>query len=83
MTASEPATIPLEARVASVIEAIRPAIRSDGGDLELVAVAADGQVQIRLLGACVGCPSADATLHHFIERALVEVPGVSGVIAVP
>jgi len=60
----------LRARVERTLALIRPAIRADGGDVELVSAACDGLVRIRLLGACVGCPSASMTLHHGIERAL-------------
>lgn len=74
---------PDPAEVASVIASIRPAVREDGGDIALVAVSRDGVVSIRFLGACVGCPSASVTLHQFIEKALVAVPGVTGVTAVP
>ncbi|MGB0143902.1 MAG: NifU family protein, partial [Akkermansiaceae bacterium] len=38
------------ARVAEVIELIRPAVREDDGDIELVGITADGEVRIRFLG---------------------------------
>jgi len=67
-------------RVAEVLERIRPAVQSDGGDLELVDVTDEGIVRIRLMGACVGCPSSSMTLHMGIERNLREkVPEVAGV----
>lgn len=73
----------LEQRVSEVIDRIRPAIQSDGGDLELVGVEDDGTVQVRFHGACVGCPSASMTLHMGIERALKErVPEVTQVVPV-
>ena len=56
--------------VERLLDRIRPAVQEDGGDLELVSASADGLVQIRLHGACVGCPSANQTLHHGIERTL-------------
>lgn len=78
------AATPLHERVARVLELIRPAIQSDGGDVELVEVTADGTVRIRLHGACVGCPSSDVTLQMGIERNLrAYVPEVRGVEAVP
>lgn len=49
---------------------IRPAVQEDGGDIELVSAEPSGLVRIRLLGACVGCPSSSQTLHHGIERTL-------------
>jgi Fe-S cluster biogenesis protein NfuA len=57
-------------KVDRLLARIRPAVQEDGGDLELVSARADGLVQIRLHGACIGCPSAHQTLHHGIERTL-------------
>jgi Fe-S cluster biogenesis protein NfuA len=66
--------------VEAVIERIRPAVQSDGGDLELVAVTDEGVVQVRLHGACIGCPSSSMTLHMGIERNVREkIPEVTGV----
>ena len=40
----------------------------------------NGIVYVKLLGACIGCTSADATLRDGIEAILLEeVPGVIGV----
>ena len=67
-------------RVEQVIERIRPAVQSDGGDLELVNVTDEGVVQVRLHGACIGCPSGTMTLHMGIERNVREkIPEVTGV----
>jgi Fe-S cluster biogenesis protein NfuA len=67
-------------RVEAVIERIRPAVQSDGGDLELVGVTDEGVVQVRLHGACIGCPSSSMTLHMGIERNVREkIPEVTGV----
>jgi len=67
-------------QVEQVVERIRPAVRSDGGDVELVEVTAEGVVKIRLHGACVGCPSSSMTLHMGIERNIREkVPAVVAV----
>lgn len=74
---------PLKERVAKVINLIRPAVQSDGGDLELVEVTPEGIVQIRLHGACVGCPSSNITLQVGIERNLkAHIPEIKAVIAV-
>ena len=70
-------------RVAAVIDLIRPAVQSDGGDIELVDVDGQGVVQLRLHGACVGCPSSTMTLKMGIERNLMEkVPEVTEVVCV-
>jgi Fe-S cluster biogenesis protein NfuA len=74
---------PLRDRVAKVINLIRPAVQSDGGDVELVDVTEAGVVKIRLHGACVGCPSSAVTLQVGIERNLKNhVPEVRTVEAV-
>ncbi len=68
-------------QVASVIETLRPMAQSDGGDIELVDVDEDGIVTVRLLGACVGCPSSTMTLTMGIERNLKDqIPEVTRVI---
>ncbi len=70
-------------RVQQVIDMVRPAIQGDGGDVELVDVDEQGVVQLRLRGACIGCPSASMTLKMGIERNLRQrVPEVSEVICV-
>jgi len=71
-------------RVAAVLDSIRPMVQSDGGDIELVGVDADGVVKVRLQGACVGCPSASMTLALGIERNLKnQIPEVTRVVGVP
>ena len=72
--------VDLRTAVQEVIDTIRPAIQGDGGDLELVDVTNEGIVQVRLHGACVGCPSSQMTLKMGVERVLKErVAGVSAV----
>lgn len=69
--------------VQAVLDLIRPAVQSDGGDVELVDVSPAGVVTVRLHGACVGCPSSSITLQTGIERSLRQrVPGVTAVKAV-
>jgi NifU-like protein len=50
---------------------IRPALRQDGGDVELVDVEGP-RVFISFRGACAGCPSAGATRKEFVEARLRE-----------
>ncbi len=70
-------------RVSRIIDRIRPAVQSDGGDLEFVDVTEEGVVRIRLHGACVGCPSSTMTLKLGVERNLKDyVPEVTGVEAI-
>ncbi len=72
----------MKGKVEAVLAQIRPALQSDGGDVELVDVN-EGVVRLKLKGACAGCPMATMTLRHGIERILKEqIPEVKEVIAV-
>ena len=68
----------LKARVEEVIEReVRPGLRADGGDVEVVGVDVDRIVQVRLLGSCSGCASSIYTLTMGIEAAVrAEVPEI-------
>ncbi|MFA3782537.1 NifU family protein [Melioribacteraceae bacterium 4301-Me] len=73
----------LEKKVKQALETIRPYLKADGGDVELVKVDDDGIVEVRLTGACTDCPMSQMTLRAGVERALIrEVPGVRRVEAV-
>ena len=71
-----------EERVKAVLEEIRPYIQMDGGDIEFVSL--DGNiVNVRLRGACSGCPGARMTLKMGVEQRLREViPEIEAVEAV-
>ncbi len=61
---------------------IRPFLKRDGGDIELVEVTG-GVAKVRLTGACKGCPMSQMTLKQGVERVLLkEVPGLKEVQAV-
>jgi Fe-S cluster biogenesis protein NfuA len=72
----------LIARVEAAIDRMRPALVADGGNCELVDVR-DGVVQLRLVGACGGCPMSQLTLKQGLERIIREdVPEIQRVEAV-
>lgn len=70
-------------KIEQVLDAIRPALRSDGGDVEFIDFdEEDGIVQLRLMGACGSCPVSSLTLRQGIERRLmVAVPEVKAILA--
>ena len=73
----------MKEKVQEVLEKIRPQLQSDGGDVELVDITAENVVQVKLQGACAGCPMSQMTLKNGIEQALKnEVPEVKSVEAV-
>ncbi len=63
---------------------IRPALRADGGDIELVEVNEEaGEVKVRLQGACAGCPLSQITSLTVVERILKqEIPELKKVMTV-
>ena len=67
-------------KIQEIIESqVRPALQSDGGDIELIDVE-DGIVKVRLVGACAHCPSSALTLYQGVEKMLMDlVPGVKGI----
>ena len=71
-------------KIEEILDSIRPAIRADGGDVELFDFREDdGVVEVRLLGACESCPISMMTLKEGIERRLKSsIPGIVEVTAV-
>lgn len=71
-------------RIETTLDTIRPALHIDGGDVEFVGFNdEDGVLQVRLVGACEGCPISSMTMKHGIERRIkAMVPEVSEVQAV-
>ena len=59
-------------KVQTSLNAIRPALQADGGDVELVEITADGVVKVKLTGVCGHCPMSQMTLKAGIERFLKE-----------
>ncbi len=59
------------AQVQAVIETIRPMLDADGGDVRLVSVE-DGEVRVKLVGACRGCYASPMTVQGVLEPKLRE-----------
>ncbi len=74
----------MKEKVQEALDQVRPMLQQDGGDVELVDVDEEtGVVNVRLTGACKGCPMSQMTLKAGIERYLKsEIPEVSSVEAV-
>lgn len=70
-------------KVTSAIEMVRPYLKADGGDVELVEVTDDLDVKVRLTGACDGCPFSIMTLRAGIEQAIrMKFPELKELISV-
>ena len=61
----------MKEKIEEALNKIRPSLQADGGDVELVDYQ-DGVVQVRLQGACCGCPMSQLTLKGSIEQILKE-----------
>lgn len=74
----------MEAEIAKVIAAVRPAVQADRGDVELISFDPEtGVVEVELKGACTSCPASSQTLKAGIERIMKDrVPGVTEVVNV-
>jgi len=70
----------LKEKIEKTLEEIRPALKADGGNVELVEVTEEGTVKLRLTGACGQCPMSTYTLKMVIEARLKEkIPEVKSV----
>jgi Fe-S cluster biogenesis protein NfuA len=76
-------SLPFEERVAAILEEIRPSLRADGGNIDLVSVdEAAGRVEVRLTGACKHCPASTFTMAYAVEARLKQaLPNIREVVA--
>ena len=58
--------------ILKALEAIRPFLQADNGDVELVEVTEEGIVKVKLTGECEKCPMSILTLRAGIERSLMN-----------
>jgi Fe-S cluster biogenesis protein NfuA len=72
----------IEKRIIEEIDKLRPFLQNDVGNIEYVKYE-DGNVYVRLTGACAGCSMIDYTLKEGVEEILTsEIPEVKNVIKV-
>jgi Fe-S cluster biogenesis protein NfuA len=70
----------MEADVLEAIDAIRPALQADGGDIVFKSVDDEGVVHVELVGACGTCPISTTTLKAGVQRIIMDrVPGITAV----
>lgn len=67
------------AAVEQALARVRPYVEEHGGTIELLDVV-DGEVRLRMAGACAGCTASAVTLQDGVDAALREdVPGYRGI----
>ncbi len=70
-------------QIDSALEGIRPHLKVDGGDVEIVDVTEDMKVQIKWLGNCQNCNMSAMTMKAGLEQAIIgKVPGIQAVEAI-
>ncbi|MDB4768987.1 NifU family protein [Saprospiraceae bacterium] len=70
-------------RVDAALESVRPHLKVDGGNVEVVGVTEDMHVQIKWMGNCESCNMSAMTLRAGIEEAIrSKIPEIKGVVAI-
>ena len=70
-------------RIDRALDELRPFLKSDGGDIKVLAVREDLTVEVELQGACAHCAQAAMTMRAGVEEAVRRVvPEVQRVVAV-
>ena len=65
------------------LDEIRPFLRDDGGDIELIELTDDLVVKVKFLGACKSCSMSSMTLKGGVEEAIKRrIPEIKKVITV-
>jgi nitrite reductase/ring-hydroxylating ferredoxin subunit/Fe-S cluster biogenesis protein NfuA len=66
--------------VERALEAVRPYLRSPGGEVEARDVI-EGVVHLRMSGSCIGCPASEIAVRRRVETALRDwVPNFAGLV---
>ena len=50
------------------LDTIRPYLKQDGGDIQVVEITNDLVVKVKLLGACENCPMSFMTMKAGVEK---------------
>lgn len=70
----------LETKVQEALDSIRPFLKSDGGDIDLVEIK-DNIVYVKLLGNCSGCHISASTMKLGVENTIKQyAPSIEKVV---
>ena len=70
-------------KIEAALDTIRPHLKVDGGDVELVELTDDLQVKIRWMGMCESCAMSGMTLRAGIQEAIKgKIPEITDVVPV-
>jgi Fe-S cluster biogenesis protein NfuA len=67
-------------QVETSLDSIRPYLKADGGDIEVVEITDEMVVKVRLLGACESCPMSFMTMKAGVEESIKSaIPEIKGI----
>lgn len=70
-------------KIEESLDTIRPYLKTDGGNIEVVEITDDNVVKVRLLGNCENCPMSFMTMKAGVEESLRKaVPSIKGIEAI-
>ncbi len=73
----------LTEKINEALDQIRPYLKDDGGDIELIEITDDLIVKVKFLGACQSCNMSPSTLKGGVEDAIKKaIPEIKEVIAI-
>ncbi len=69
-------------RVDTALDTIRPHLKVDGGDVEVVDITDDLTVQVKWLGNCQNCSMSIMTMKAGLEMTVkAQIPEIKGIVA--
>lgn len=73
----------LTEKVNQSLDELRPFLKADGGDMELIEITEEGVVRVKLLGACSDCTMSLMTLKAGLEESVKKIaPEITRVEAI-
>jgi Fe-S cluster biogenesis protein NfuA len=72
----------MEKKIKEALDKVRPGLKADGGDVEFVSFNdKSGDLTVKLMGMCVGCPMSQMTLQEGILKEVQKhVPEVKNIL---
>ena len=70
-------------QVEEALDSVRPHLKADGGNVEVVDISDDLTVYVKWLGNCEWCSMSAMTMKAGIERSIIsKVPEIKAIVAV-
>src|ERR1044072_7464381 len=74
---------PLYEKVSAILAEVQPLLGLHGGSIELANITPENVVELRFIGACIGCGAADITLEYGLkEMLMIRIEEIADVVSV-